>query len=301
MRPSSSTACRRNVRLTSSGWRSSDVSGPRPNGVRWPRPWRFSPCSARWPFRRFSERAEPSRRRARACARKERTSPRRTLPRLWKRFRKRRSKPRPRRACATELPRDAADAAAATELRCGSSRPKSRKPSAKLPASARAVWASLPRRQEVRCYGIATSSEIRPKSFVASLRIGTAGRISAGFRHGDLRSRLGESVSPGGEQSALDLLDRCRHGLVFERPPFHQLRLAPAQGCGAGGRDDQLFQLRLSRTGRRQAVLDRSRCHGVPLGCESSPAADRIEGPRGGERKTGPRAIWFSSSMSRAR
>ena len=101
--------------------------------------------------------------------------------------------------------------------------------------------------------------------------IGNSGAtaLPPGFQHRDVRSRRGESVSRRGEQSALDLLDRRRHGFVFERPALHRVGLAAAEGRGAGRGDDQLLHLRLSAAGRRQAVLDQSRCHRAVRGTPS--------------------------------
>jgi len=45
-------------------------------------------------------------------------------------------------------------------------------------------------------------------------------RAIARIQHGDVRQGGGKSVSPGGEQSALDVLDRRRHGVLCERPRF---------------------------------------------------------------------------------
>ena len=65
------------------------------------------------------------------------------------------------------------------------------------------------------------------------------------FQHRALRSYRRESVSRLRGQSALHFLDRCRHRVLFKHSAFHRERLAPAEGCGPGGGDDQLFCLRL--------------------------------------------------------
>ena len=59
--------------------------------------------------------------------------------------------------------------------------------------------------------------------------------LSPGFQHRDVRSRRGESFPRRGEQSALDFLDRCRHGVVFKRAALHRIpvRFRRRTRCGS--------------------------------------------------------------------
>ncbi len=66
-------------------------------------------------------------------------------------------------------------------------------------------------------------------------------RSHLGFQHRALRAHRGQLVPGRGEQSALDLFNRCRHRLLRQREAIHRERFASAEGCGADRRDDQLF------------------------------------------------------------
>ena len=123
--------------------------------------------------------------------------------------------------------------------------------------------------------------------------------LPPGFQHRDLRSYRGESISRSGEQSALNFLDRCRYGVVFERSPFHRFGCAPTERCGAGRGNDQLFQLRLSAADRRQSVLDQSRLHGLSMGAGASSGPNRIEGTRSRNRKAAVEQSRFSARCFR--
>ncbi len=70
-----------------------------------------------------------------------------------------------------------------------------------------------------------------------------------------------QSGEAGGGRAGLDLLDRCRHGVLRRRAPLSRPRHAAAARCGAHRGDGQLFRLRLCDAARqaRSAVRHHGR------------------------------------------
>ena len=122
----------------------------------------------------------------------------------------------------------AAHAAAAAPAAAASAAARRRRQS----AAAAARWRSPPSRPR----GPGRRSR-RP-------RVGRPHRAPAA-RHRTLSRRHAQSGPARGRRAGLDLLDRRRHGQLFQRPPLHRRGPRAAARRGAGRGDDQLFRLRL--------------------------------------------------------
>ena len=84
-------------------------------------------------------------------------------------------------------------------------------------------------------------------------------------------------MAVAGALSAVDLFDRRRRRLIQQHPAFRDRRGASTPGRGAGGRNDQLLLLRLSRApGRAPGVRDQ---RGVHRAVARHPQADTHRAP----------------------